>query len=108
MRTELICFARLGVIPMLGRIDRTGVSEKEQRAELPCCRLSVAGMTSGGGETLQGDVRACLDALVHCAIGAGCNETVPKPYLIGRKGDQLRAKAESPKWCKSVGGKEIL
>jgi hypothetical protein len=93
---------------MCGRIDLTGVSEEEQRPELSRCRLSVAGMTSGGGETLGGEDRAWLDALAHCATDAGCNETVPKPYLIGRKGDQLRAKAEAPKWCKWIGGKEIL
>ena len=47
----------------------------------------------GDGETGFGA------AYGHRAAG-DCNETVPKPYLFGRKGDQLRAKAESPKTCK--------
>jgi len=50
--------------------------------------------------------RSCRDGETGFGItdpymaASDCNETVPKPYLFGRKGDQLGAKAESPKTCK--------
>jgi hypothetical protein len=60
-------------------------------------------------EALQGfeDDRVCR----HADEGWGvrrCNGTVPKPYLIGWQGDQLRAKAESPKGWNPMGGKGIV
>src|SRR5215831_20322675 len=46
IRTELICLARRAVIPMLGRIDRTGAKEGEQRPEPSCSALSIGGCIS--------------------------------------------------------------
>src|SRR5215467_5831132 len=65
IRTELICLARRAVIPMLGRIDRTGAKEGEQRPGPCCSALSIGGGMScaGGCEALEGGYRrACPDA----------------------------------------------
>src|SRR5215470_16211286 len=67
--TELICLARLAVIPMFGRIDRTCPNEGEERPEPSCSALSIVGCMScaGGCEALRlGYGRTCPDAREQC------------------------------------------
>ena len=70
--------------------------------------LGVGGMTRGDVRGVAGMARQGWSGQSETAAAGHCNKTVPKPYLFGWKGDQLRAKAESPKAWNPMGGKEIM
>jgi hypothetical protein len=70
-------------------------------------RVSKASLATAS-EGFVGATREGLGVANKQRAAGHCNKTVAKPYLLGGKGDQLRAKAESPKIYDRIGGKGII
>jgi hypothetical protein len=96
-------------MPRVGRISPAEVNEDEGAADDCETLLGSGGITRGGRQGVIGTAGHGLVGPTLRLVGASyCAKTVPKPYLFGWKGDQLRAKAEPLKTCNHLGGKGIV